>query len=139
LLNTLNSANLLNRIKRLKSTELALYFSEYAACQKALSSLAQPYLDELRKMVGETSNLVVLDGNEIIYVAQSESTPLLKLFTQLEAKVPFYCTVGGKATAHHYKKCDGYGKENVNVFGVCGAGLGYSFGVIYREHGFTRH
>ena len=81
----------------------------------ALASFAQPYLDELREMVGETTNLVVLDGNEVVYIAQSESTKLLKLFTQLGAKVPFYCTGGGKAIlAYQPKKVQDMVLSNTN-------------------------
>jgi DNA-binding IclR family transcriptional regulator len=59
--------------------------------------IAQPFLDKLRVMVDETSNLMVLDGYEVANIAQSESTKLLKMFTQLGAKAPLYCTGGGKA------------------------------------------
>jgi DNA-binding IclR family transcriptional regulator len=58
---------------------------------------------------------VVLDGNEVVYIAQSESTKLLKLFTQLGAKVPFYCTGGGKAIlAYQPKKVQDMVLSNTN-------------------------
>lgn len=100
LLNTLKQCNIIEQDKKTKKYRIG--FALFRICgmakrQNALASLAQPYLDKLREMVGETSNLMILDGNEIIYVAQSESNQMLKLFTQLGAKVPFYCTGGGKA------------------------------------------
>lgn len=100
LLNTLKQCNIIEQDKKTKKYRIG--FALFRICgmakrHNALASLAQPYLDELREMVGETTNLIVLDGTEVIYIAQSESTKLLKLFTQLGAKVPFYCTGGGKA------------------------------------------
>jgi DNA-binding IclR family transcriptional regulator len=107
LLNTLKQCNIIEQDKKTKKYRIG--FELFRICgmakrQNALASLAQPYLDKLREMVGETSNLVVLDGNEVIYIAQSESTKLLKLFTQLGAKVPFYCTGGGKAILSYQPK-----------------------------------
>lgn len=107
LLNTLKQCNIIEQDKKTKKYRIG--FELFRICgmakrQNTLASLAQPYLDKLREMVGETSNLVVLDGNEVIYIAQSESTKLLKLFTQLGAKVPFYCTGGGKAILSYQPK-----------------------------------
>ncbi len=99
LLNTLKQCNIIEQDKKTKKYRIgfALFrISGMAKRQNVLANLAQPYLDKLREIVGETSNLVILDGSEIVYIAQSESTKLLKMFTQLGAKVPLYCTGGGK-------------------------------------------
>jgi len=118
LLNTLKQCHIIEQDKKTKKYRIG--FALFRICgmakrQNALASLAQPYLDELREMVGETSNLMILDGNEVIYVAQSESTKLLKLFTQLGAKVPFYCTGGGKAiVAYQPKKVQDLILSNTN-------------------------
>lgn len=99
LLNTLKQCNIIEQDKKTKKYRIGFELfriSGMAKRQNALANLAQPYLDNLREIIGETSNLVVLDGSNIVYIAQSESTKLLKMFTQLGAKVPFYCTGGGK-------------------------------------------
>ena len=99
LLNTLKLCNIIEQDKKTKKYRIGLglfRISGMAKRQNVLANLAQPYLDKLRSLVDETSNLLVLDGNEVIYIAQSESTQLLKMFTQLGAKVPLYCTGGGK-------------------------------------------
>ncbi len=99
LLNTLKQCNIIEQDKKTKKYRIgfALFrISGMAKRQNVLANLSQPYLDKLREVVGETSNLVILDGSEIVYIAQSESTKLLKMFTQLGAKVPLYCTGGGK-------------------------------------------
>lgn len=66
-----------------------------------ISNIAQPYLEHLVDVFGETSNLTILDGTDVVYVGQAESTNLLKMFTQMGARVPFYCTGGGKAMVAH--------------------------------------
>ena len=108
LLNTLKLRNIIEQDKKTKKYRIgfALFrISGMAKRQNVLANLAQPYLDKLRETVGETSNLVVLDGSDIVYIAQSESTKLLKMFTQLGAKVPLYCTGGGKVLlAYQFKK-----------------------------------
>lgn len=99
LLNTLKQCNMIEQDKKTKKYRIgfALFrISGMAKRQNVLVNLAQPYLDKLRELAGETSNLVILDGTDIVYIAQSESTKLVKMFTQLGAKVPIYCTGGGK-------------------------------------------
>jgi IclR family KDG regulon transcriptional repressor len=100
LLNTLKLCNIIEQDKETKKYRIGFELfriSSVAKNQNNLANIAQQHLDKLKESVGETSNLVVLDGNCIVYIAQSESTNLLKMFTQLGAKVPFYCTGGGKA------------------------------------------
>lgn len=99
LLNTLRLCNIIEQDKKTKKYRIGIglfRISGMAKRQNVLVNLAQPYLDKLRVIVNETSNLLVLDGNEVVYIAQSESSQLLKMFTQLGAKVPLYCTGGGK-------------------------------------------
>ncbi|MDD2481564.1 MAG: IclR family transcriptional regulator, partial [Lutispora sp.] len=107
LLNTLKQCNIIEQDRKTKKYRIgfALFrISGMAKRQNVLANLAQPYLDKLRELVGETSNLVILDGSDIVYIAQSESTKLLKMFTQLGAKVPFYCTGGGKILLSYQPK-----------------------------------
>lgn len=100
LLNTLKLCNIIEQDKETKKYRIGFELfriSSVAKNQNNLANIAQPHLDKLKENVGETSNLVVMDDNCIVYIAQSESTNLLKMFTQLGAKVPFYCTGAGKA------------------------------------------
>lgn len=107
LLNTLRQCNIVEQDKKTKKYRIgfALFrISGMAKRQNVLANLAQPYLDKLREKAGETSNLVILDDTDIIYIAQSESTKLLKMFAQLGAKVPLYCTGGGKVILAYQPK-----------------------------------
>lgn len=100
ILNTLKLHSIIEQDKKTKKYRIGVglfRISSMAKRQYSLVYIAQPFLDKLRVMVDETSNLMVLDGYEVAYIAQSESTKLLKMFTQLGAKAPLYCTGGGKA------------------------------------------
>lgn len=99
LMNTLKQCNIIEQDKKTKKYRIGIglfRISAMAKKQNNLANIAQPFLDKLRVTVDETSNLVILDGIEVVYIAQSESAQLLKMFTQLGAKVPLYCTGGGK-------------------------------------------
>ena len=99
LLNTLRLCNIIEQDKKTKKYRIGIglfRISSMSKRQNVLVNLAQPYLDKLRVEVDETSNLLVSDRTEVVYIAQSESTQLLKMFTQLGAKAPLYCTGGGK-------------------------------------------
>lgn len=63
----------------------------------SLRRLAQPYLRTLTDATGETSNLIVLQGNEIVYIEQVTSARLVHMFTAVGQRAPLYCTGGGKA------------------------------------------
>lgn len=62
----------------------------------SLSSLALEAMQQLVACVNETVNLAVLDGTEAVYIQQVESSQMLRMFTQLGARVPLHCTGVGK-------------------------------------------
>ncbi|TAM58322.1 IclR family transcriptional regulator [bacterium] len=61
-----------------------------------LRLLGRPYLERLMRTTGETSNLVTLAEEEIVYLDQVESNHLVKMFTQPGTRAPLYCTGSGK-------------------------------------------
>ncbi|MGM0651967.1 MAG: IclR family transcriptional regulator [Bacillota bacterium] len=64
-----------------------------------IRSVARPYLEELVARCNETSNLTVLDENEIVYIDQIESHNyiIVKMFAQVGNRGPVHCTASGKA------------------------------------------
>lgn len=107
LLNTLKLCNIIEQDKKTKKYRIgfALFrISAMARRQNLLANIAQPYLEELMEQIGETANLVVLDGDEAVYIAQAESNKLVKMFTKIGARVPFYCTGAGKVLLAHQPK-----------------------------------
>lgn len=64
---------------------------------RALGSWARPYLVELTEATGETSNMAVLDGEQIVYVAQAPSQHSMRMFTEVGRRVDAHATAVGKA------------------------------------------
>jgi IclR family transcriptional regulator, acetate operon repressor len=62
-----------------------------------LSTWARPYLASLVDEVGETANLAMLDGDQIVYVAQVPSRHSMRMFTEVGQRVSPHCTAVGKA------------------------------------------
>jgi IclR family acetate operon transcriptional repressor len=69
-----------------------------------LRQVAQPGLQRLTACTGETSNLVVPQGNEIVYIDQVVSPRLVRMFTEVGRRLPFYCTGAGKAILAGFSK-----------------------------------
>ncbi len=63
-----------------------------------LRSVARPFLKDLSERVNETINLAVLDGTEVVYIDQMESTNIIivKMFARIGSRGPAYCTGTGK-------------------------------------------
>jgi IclR family KDG regulon transcriptional repressor len=68
-----------------------------ASFQSTLSKLARPVMENLRKMSGETINLAILDGTDVLYIDVLETVHTFRLVTQIGSHLPFYSTALGKA------------------------------------------
>jgi IclR family acetate operon transcriptional repressor len=64
---------------------------------RLLGSWAQPSLAQLVNEVGETANMAVLEGDEVVYVAQVPSRHSMRMFTEVGRRVNPHCTGVGKA------------------------------------------
>ena len=67
------------------------------ASSHMLSVWARPYLSRLVDELGESANLAMLDGDEIVYVAQAQSRQSMRMFTEVGRRVLPHCTAVGKA------------------------------------------
>ena len=72
------------------------FFLLAAAAKPALCDVAEPFLFELVEKTGETVNLAVREGNEVVYVAKKESTRSVRIATYVGKRLPLYCTAIGK-------------------------------------------
>lgn len=65
---------------------------------KRLGTVARPYLTNVVEAFGESVNLAVLDGEEIVYVAQVQpSDTFMRMFTEVGKRVKPHTTAVGKA------------------------------------------
>ena len=69
----------------------------YDGAAKMLNSMAQPHLARLVDEVGETANLAMLDGDQVVYVSQCPSRHAMRMFTEVGRRVLPHCTAVGKA------------------------------------------
>lgn len=61
-----------------------------------LRTLATPHLHSLAHQTQENSNLAILDGQEVVYLAQAESGRMMRMFTRPGARAPLHATGVGK-------------------------------------------
>lgn len=66
------------------------------AAQRALVRAARPYLAELVRLSGETANLAILEGDDVVYVDQVASPHTLRMFAEVGRRVPPHSTAVGK-------------------------------------------
>lgn len=67
------------------------------AASRMLGEWARPQLAMLVDQVGETANMAMLDGDDVVYVAQVPSKHSMRMFTEVGRRVPAHCTGVGKA------------------------------------------
>ena len=66
------------------------------AAQRSLARSARPFLADLVELSGETANLAVLEGDDVVYVAQVPSPQTLRMFAEVGRHVPPHSTAVGK-------------------------------------------
>ncbi|MEU2225619.1 IclR family transcriptional regulator [Streptomyces sp. NPDC018347] len=67
------------------------------SASRLLGTWARPYLARLVEETGETANMALLDGDEIVYVAQVPSKHSMRMFTEVGRRVLPHSTGVGKA------------------------------------------
>src|SRR5579863_3515442 len=65
--------------------------------QATLCRTSAGILEQLRSETGETVNLAVLDGSEILYLSVIESQHTFRMVSEVGRRRPLYCTALGKA------------------------------------------
>ena len=62
----------------------------------ALTDRITPFLHDLSNALGEASHLVVLDREEVVYVARSETRHAVKVYGAVGDRAPAHCVATGK-------------------------------------------
>jgi IclR family KDG regulon transcriptional repressor len=100
LLATLENKRFITRDQVTGFYRLGLRFIEMASLvlqDVELHRWAQPYLHKLSTQFGETVDLSILDGSDVIYLDVVESPQRLKLAAAVGQRLPAFCTASGKA------------------------------------------
>lgn len=100
LLATLENKRFITRDNATGLYRLGLRFIEMASLvlqDVDLHRWAQPYLQRLAKEYGETVDLSILDGSQVIYLEVIESPQRVKLAAAVGQRLPAYFTASGKA------------------------------------------
>ncbi len=66
-----------------------------------MRQIAQPYLEQLNKLTGETTNLAIFNGNECINVCREISPQPIRYVGWIGRHTPLYCTATGKVILAH--------------------------------------
>lgn len=99
LLTTLVSEGLIEQDQRTGGYRLGLVVFELGEAVRIhmdLHAASGPVLASLREQTGESSQVGILDGADVVYVERLESSQSLRLFTATGRRVPAYCTSSGK-------------------------------------------
>ncbi len=62
-----------------------------------LRQIARPYLKALSAEAGETTNMTVREGGEVVYIARNSTRQIVGINLSLGSRLPVYCTSMGKA------------------------------------------
>jgi DNA-binding IclR family transcriptional regulator len=97
---TLENKHFINRDENTGMYHLGLRFVEMAALilqEAGFQRWTQPHLEHLSAEYGETVDLAVLDGANVIYLQVIERTRGVKIAAAVGQRLPAYCTASGKA------------------------------------------
>ncbi len=100
LIYTLKANNYLDQNPLNRKYRLGLKLAERAAVlldQLDLRKVAAPYLEEIRDWCGESVNLAVRDGNEVVYIERMFGDHSLGIRSELGRRGPLHSTSLGKA------------------------------------------
>lgn len=99
ILSTLTDEGLLEQDPDTARYRLGLALFDLAAAVPSQRNLHEAVLlpmTDLRNATGETVQVGVLDGRQVVYVERLESPHTLRLFTELGRRNDAYCTASGK-------------------------------------------
>ena len=63
--------------------------------------IAQPYLREVAHELGDTTHLVILEGDEAVYIDKVEGERSILQYSRVGKRAPLYCTAVGKVLVSH--------------------------------------
>lgn len=92
--------------RRLRPGLKAVSLARAALSSHELPELALPHLRELQEKTGETVNMALLDGAEVVYVSRLLSDDLLALRLFVGSRLPAYASSLGRAILAHLPEAE---------------------------------
>ena len=84
---------------------LAMYdLAAAVPTQRDLHEAVLMPMSELRNRIGETVQVGVLDGRQVVYVERLDSPHTLRMFTEIGRRVPVHCSATGKVLLSNLPK-----------------------------------
>lgn len=74
----------------------ALHLANVVLQQLDFRKEAKPLMTRLADFTGETVNLSVLDGDEVVYIEKAEGSAALRMLSRIGHRAPVHCTGAGK-------------------------------------------
>ncbi len=74
----------------------ALHLANAVLKQLDFRQEAKPLMERLADLTGETVNLSVLDGDEVVYIEKAEGSASLRMLSRIGHRAPVHCTGAGK-------------------------------------------
>jgi len=98
LIRTLEECNLLEKDMQTGMYKLGIeLFKLGSHVNVNLRSIILPYIEDLVFKCQETVNLVIREGDSVLYIEKKESPHSMRICTKIDQKLPMYCTAVGKA------------------------------------------
>lgn len=69
-----------------------------------IRSVARPVLEALSREIGETVHLLMLRGNDVLFIDSVETSNMLRVGSRIGMVLPAYSTAGGKAILAHMSR-----------------------------------
>lgn len=98
-MNTLTELGFVNKDPTTRTYSLGLkllYLGNQVKRQLPLIKIVRPFLEELTEKTGETSNLVMEENGEVVYVERVDTQNPLRITHMIGRKAPMYATGVGK-------------------------------------------
>ncbi|NMB46592.1 MAG: IclR family transcriptional regulator [Firmicutes bacterium] len=74
----------------------ALHMGNAVLQQLDFRQEAKPSMERLAELTGETVNLSVLNGDEVVYIEKAEGSAFLRMLSRIGHRAPVHCTGVGK-------------------------------------------
>jgi IclR family transcriptional regulator, KDG regulon repressor len=100
LLSTLFSQGYVQKSRQLDTYALGLKLVEmgqHVVHNLDIRTVAAEPLHQLMRQTGETTHLVMLDNDEVVYVDKIESPATIRMYSKIGKRAPLHCTGVGKA------------------------------------------